>query len=162
MGIVKDVEYIKSRLNEEEQKKKEKKFKLPFFNKIRGGKANKNYVTVMRINENGFVSFKKELISEQTIMVDGVPRLACPQYVLHYERNPILILPSWSVKPYSPSEENKKSLEDGSNTKGYAILMARMESEVVGKKKKIGNLIKWVIGIGLLGIIGYAIFTGGI
>ena len=38
------------------------------------------------------------------------------------------------------------------------------EKEVIvdGKKKKIGNLIKWVIGIGLLGIIGYAIFTGGI
>ena len=70
-------------------------------------------------------------------------------------------MPSWSNKPYSPSEQYQKSLDDGSNIKGYKILLAAMQEEALGKKKQMGNIVKIVLGLGLAVIIGYAFMTGG-
>ena len=59
-------------------------------------------------------------------------------------------------------KEFKKSMEDGSNIKGYQLLMNRMKLDTVGKLKgQVGGLLKWIIGLGLGGIILYAILTGG-
>jgi len=168
MALQEDVKEIKKLLMEKEQEKEEKekkknkkKFKIPFKGKVSPKKASLGYVTIMKINENGFVDFKKEKIKEQTVMVDGIPRLAAPDYVLHWKKNPIIIQPSWSVKPFSPEEQFNKSLNDGSNTKGYPILLARMKSDTTGGKKPMGNMVKMVLGLGLAAIIGYAFISGG-
>lgn len=164
MGINDELQQIKDLLKENQQevkKKKDKKFKFPFGTKVSKSQAKKNYVTIMKINENGTVNIIKRQIQDQTIMEDDIPRLASTDYVLRYKNNPLLILPSWSVKPFSPSEQYEKSLNDGSNTKGYSILLARMIKEQINTKKPMGNWIKWVIGLGLVGIIIYALMTGG-
>lgn len=151
-------------------KEKEKGFKIPFFKRVRPKQARKGYVTVFQINENGFINAKKEIILEQTVMIDGVPRLATPEYILHFKKNPILILPTYSVKPLSPNDlfkpfditkSQEQSLKDGSNVVGYKILMARMKSETVNPKKSMGGMFKWVIGLAVAAIIGYALLTGG-
>jgi hypothetical protein len=160
MGINTRLETIEQKLKEEEIKK-EKKFRLPFGKKVGKGQAKKNYVTVMKINENGNVEFKKIQIKDQTIMEDGVPRLATPDYVLRFKKNPMIILPSWSVEPFSPKQNFDNSLENGSNTKGYKILMAKMLSEALNAKKPMGNLLKILIGVGLAAVIGYAFMSGG-
>jgi len=161
MGLSKEVKEIKAMLKPEETDKKNKKFRLPFGKKVGKSQKKKNYVTIVKINENGHVDFQKRQISEQTFVEDGIPRLGTPNYVLQWKNNPMIILPSWSIKPYSPSEQHEKSLKDGSNTKGYKILMAKMLSESINTKKQMGGMLKWIIGLGLVAIIGYAFLTGG-
>ena len=161
MGLNERLKTIEAKLDDNKPKKKEKKFKLPFGKKVGKGQAKKNYVTIMKINENGNIDFKKSQIQSQVIMEDGVPRLGTPDYVLRWKNNPMIILPSWSNEPFSPSNQFEKSLEDGSNIKGYKILLAAMHEESIGKKKQIGNLFKIFLGFGLAAIIGYAFLTGG-
>lgn len=147
----------------ESQAKKEKKkeFKIPFFKRVRPSQAKKNYITVIKINENGHVEFLKKQIEEQTIMVDGIPRLANGRYIMHHKKNPIMILPTWSVEPLDPAKHYEQSLLNGSNSKGYKLLMSKMKSSSIESKKIAGGMLKWIIGLGLALIIGYAFITGG-
>ena len=146
----------------EESGKKKKKFKLPFGKKVSTGQKKKNFVTLMKINENGQVKFDKIQIKDQTIMEDKIPRLATSQCILYYKKNPIIILPSWSVEPFSPTTHFKNSLEDGTNTKGFAILLEKMQKEQLGTKKPLSGFIKWGLGLAVLALIGYALISGGI
>lgn len=148
-------------LLQESSKKKDKKFRLPLKGKVNPRNASKGYVTIIKVNENGFIDITKVQIEDQTTMIDGIPRLATPDYVLHWKKNPIIIQPSWSVKPFSPSEQSEKAMNDGSNTKGYKLLMSRMKTELTAKKLQMGGWIKWIIGAALLGVIAYAFLTGG-
>jgi hypothetical protein len=163
MGLSEDVRFLKEKFQEieQQQRPKDKKFKLPFGTKVSPRKAKKGYVTVFKINENGFISAKREPIKEQTIMVDGIPRLAAPEHILHLKKNPVMILPSWSVTPYSPAEQYQKSLKDGSNTAGYKLLMDRMQTESVHPKRKIGWGVGAVIAVIVVIVVAYALLTGG-
>lgn len=147
---------------EEDSKKKKKKFRLPFGKKINKARAKKNFVILLKINENLNVSIDIIQIKDQSIMVDKVPRLATADYVLTYKKMPMIILPSWSVEPLSPSKDLKDSFEDGTNKKGFAILLEKMQKEQLGSKKPISGIIKWIFGLGIAGIIGYALISGGI
>ena len=163
MGLQEDIKEVKSLLKEtqDERDKKQKKFRIPFGKKVGKAQKKKNFVTIMKINENGQVGFSKKQIDEQTIIEDGIPRLAGSDYVLFYKNNPMIILPSWSVEPYSPKQQYIDSLTNGSNTKGYSVLMAKMLKETVNPKKTMGGMWKWIIGFGLAAIIVYALLTGG-
>jgi hypothetical protein len=153
------------------KKEKEKKFRIPFGKKVGRGQKKKNYITVVKLMENGNLSFKKYKIDNQTFIDEGIPRLASAGYVYYWKKNPFIFLPNWSVeplseeknfKPFNKEEDFKDSIKEGRNTVAYQLLMARMESEKIVNKKKIGGWLPWVIGIILAGIIIYAIFfTGG-
>ena len=159
MGLnerIKNMERVIDELNQT----KEKKFRLPFGKKVGKAQKKKNYITIMKINENGVVNFRKTQISNQTFMEEGIPRLGTSDYMLQYKKNPMVILPSWSLKPFSPIDSFKESLADGSNIKGYKILLDRMNSEQTKPKREMGSIIKWLLGIGLLAVIGYAFLTG--
>lgn len=139
-----------------DSKDKKKAFKLPSKAKLNNSKVKKNWVTVCKINENKGVDFTKEPIDNQTIIIDGIPRLATGEDVLNYKGKPMLIIPSWSVKPFSPTESFKESLEDGSNTKGYALLLARMKAGAIDMKKKMNAFL--IIGlVALAGIVLYVV-----
>lgn len=159
MGLAEDIKELKELV--EKKDKKEKKFKFPFSSRVNYPKAKKNWITVMNINENGQVNFTRKKIDEQTIMEEGIPRLASSQYVMYYKKNPLIVLPSWSVEPFSPAERYQKSLRDGSNAAGYKILLNKMLNETTSTKKPMGNALKWIIGLGLAAIIGYAFISGG-
>lgn len=160
MGINEELKDIKELL-ETKGKQKEKKFKFPFSSRVSPRRAKKNWITLLKINENGNVDFSRKQINYQTIMENGIPRLALSQYVLYFKKNPMIILPSWSTKPFARDEESKKSLADGSNTVGYRILMDKMLSETTGTKKQISGLFKIILVLGLVGIVAYAIISGG-
>jgi len=160
MTIKEDVEELKKLV--EAGALKEKKHRYPFGKKVGKSQKKKNYITIELINENGTVDFKKYQIIDQTVMHDTVPRLAAAGHILRDRKgNPLIILPNWSVEPFSPLEHYNKSMVNGSNAKGYKLLMARMQSEKVETKKNMAGWIKWVIGLALLGIIIFAIVTGG-
>lgn len=136
-------------------KTKIKQFKLPARGKVSKSKVKNNWITICKVNENRGVNFTRQKIENQTVVIDDVPRLATGEDILSYKGKPMIILPSWSVKPFSPSEHFKKSLEDGSNTKGYALLLARMKAGAIEMKKKM-NL--WLI-IGLLVLAGIVLYV---
>jgi hypothetical protein len=141
---------------------KEKKWKFPFGKKVGKAQKKKNYVTTLVIYENGHYEFKKYQINDQTLIHDVIPRLANAGYTLFDKKgNPLIILPNWSVEPFSTLTNYQQSLDKGTNTNGYKILMAKMHQELVGEKKKIGSLVKWIFGLGVASIIIYAIFTSG-
>ena len=162
MGIQEDLKDIKKFMSKDDVKDKEKKFRFPFGKRVGRSQKKKNYLTVLLLNENGTYNFKKYQINEQTIMHELIPRLATTGHVMFNKKgNPMVILPNWSVEPFSPKSHFEKSLEDGSNKKGFQILMNKMKSEQISAKKPMGNVLKWVIGIVIAAIIGYALLTGG-
>jgi len=162
MGIQEDIKSIKESIVKEDDKDKEKKFRFPFGKRVGKSQKKKNYITVLLLNENGVYDFKKYQIKEQTIIHDLIPRLATTGHVMFNKKgNPMVILPNWSVEPFSPKSHFDKSLENGSNIKGYQILMNKMKSEQISAKKPMGNVLKWVIGIVIAAVIGYALLTGG-
>ena len=155
-----EMKEILQKLDEQKETKK-KGFKIPFFKKVTPAKAKQNYVTLIKINENAHLNFKTVQIEDQTLLDDGIPRLAGAGYVMYYKKNPVIILPNWSVEPFSTKKSYESSLGDGSNTVGYRLLLAKMKSSAVDGKVKIGGMMKWILGIGLLAIIGFAFLTGG-
>ena len=165
MGLQEDIKIIKEKLIEveNEKSKKTKKFRYPLGKRVSKSQKKKNYVTVLKINENGVANFKKVQISEQTFIDEGIPRLAAAGYVLQEGRkkNPLIILPSWSVEPFSPLDNYKESLINGSNAVGYRLLLNTMKLEGVNAKKPVGNMLKWILGLGLVGIIAYAFISSG-
>jgi hypothetical protein len=145
-----------------EGKLKETKFRYPFGKRVGKGQKKKNYITVIIPYENSYCDFKKYRIENQSFLHDEIPRLATAGHVMHDKKgNPILILPNWSVEPFSPLEHYKESMINGSNKKGYKILLDNMEMSKTDSKKKLGGSVKWIIGIVLGAIILYAIITGG-
>lgn len=158
MTLKTDVEELKKIVMEG----KEKKHRYPFGTKVGKAQKKRNYVTLLIINENGSCDFKKYQIKDQVLWHDVIPRLATAGHVMFDKKgNPIMILPNWSVEPFSPLHHYKESLIDGSNTKGYKILMAAMQNEKVSAKKPMPNWIKWVGGFILVGIIIFALVSGG-
>jgi hypothetical protein len=162
MEEIKKEENLKDKMNAIEEKldvilntkPKKKSFKLPSKAKLSKSKVKANWVTVVKVNENKGVDFIREPIDNQTIVVDGVPRLCTGEDVLNYKGKPLIILPSWSVKPFSPSENYSLSIKDGSNTNGYALLLARMKAGAIDLKKKMNM---WLI-VGLVAVAGVVLY----
>lgn len=160
MSLKEDVEELKKIVIEGQVK--EKKFRYPFGKKVGRGQKKRNYVTVLLLNENGTCDWKKYPIEQQTIMHDLIPRLATAGHVMFDKRgNPLIVLPNWSVEPFSPLDHYEKTMINGSNEKGYKILMAKMLSDQTGGKKKISGVIKWIIGIIVVAGIIFALVSGG-
>ena len=159
---------LKEKIQEEVRKEiargqvEEKKFKFPFRKKVGRGQRKKNFVTLQILNENGTYEFQKYKIQNQIVMHELIPRLATAGHVMFDKKgNPLIILPNWSVEPFSPLEHYNKSMIDGSNKKGYQILLETMKSEQTKAKKPMGNMIKWILGLGLLAVVVYAFIIGG-
>ena len=163
MGIQEDIKELKELLikNQESKEIKEKKFRYPFGKKVGKSQKKKNYVTIMAIKDNSNVEWKKYKILDQTVVHNAIVRLATAGHVLFDRGNPLIVLPEWSVEPFSPQQHFNQSLENGSNIKGYKILGSRMLSEKVEEKKKMAGWIKWAIGIIIVGGIIFALVSGG-
>ncbi len=162
MTIKEDIQELRDLVIKEKGGVKEKKFRFPFGKRVGRSQKKKNYVTVMLLMENGTYDFKKYQVEDQTIIHKLIPRLATAGLVMFNKKgNPLIILPDWSTEPFSPRKHFYDSLENGSNIKGFAILMSRMKSETISAKKTMGNAIKWIGGLVLAAVIGYALLTGG-
>ena len=53
-------------------------------------------------------------------------------------------------------------IEDGTNVKGFSILLEKMQKEQLGVKKPISGFIKIAFGLGVAALVGYALISGGI
>ena len=161
----KELKQILLKDKEEIPKEKKKRFRLPYKSKVGKAKVKKNWVTVVQLYENRNAKFTRFRIEDQTIMMDGIPRIATADNVFLIEgkqKKPMIIQPMWSVKPTSPSDEqflsiskNYKEIEDkGLNVKGYKVLLNRMKLEAISTKKPLPWWI-WIVGLGILGVVVY-------
>lgn len=134
--------------NTPEPKKKKGEFKIPWSARVGTKSAKKNNVTVMTINENGTVNFIRTQIKDQVIHIEGLPRISTADMVLRYKKNPLVILPLWSMKPFSAQDNFNDVEKQKMNTKGYRLLMDIMKREAISTKKPFG--MSWGLIIILL------------
>lgn len=164
---IKEIREILSKDKEETKKQKVKKFIIPRKGRINRARAKKNWVTVLELYENRTAKFNRYKIDEQTIMIDDVPRLATADNIFLIEgrqKKPLVVLPTWSVKPTSPSDkdffsisENYKETENKGLTKtGYKVLFNRMKTEAMSTKKPVPWWL-WLVGLGIIGVVIYLV-----
>lgn len=140
----------------ERDKYPSKPFKIPMKGRVGNAKIKKGFVTVVTIADNKNVDFAKERIIDGTIKLqqgDLSFHAIDPEDIFFYKGKPLLFQPKRKLNPYNP-------LKGKHETYGQKYVMARMEGDKIALKKSIG----WGMGIGVLvlvGIIAYAIITGG-
>lgn len=150
-----------SSVDEPEEKKKKPGIRIPFFSRVGKAKSKKNWVSVMKILDNRNISFEKQHVENETIIVDGLPRIVTPDETLMYKGNPIVILPSWSVKPFSPTDNLSETESKQYSAKGHKLLLARMLGEIISTKKKVSLAIVFIIIVALIAG-GYFLMKSGV
>lgn len=159
----KSIKELLNEMNEKLDKKKDNKFKfrLPFGKKVGKRQAKKGFTTVMVIKDNRNIVFEKHPIDEQTIVIDGVPRIASTDNILFYKGKPVIIQPSWSTKPFSPTDNLDETTREQYSTQGHRLLLNRMQNEVIKPKRSVSWLLI-IIGIVAAIALGYFAFKGGL
>lgn len=137
-----------------------KKWKLPWGSTPSKGQVSKGWAIFQVIRENGEIQFIKAPISDLTAKIDGFPRIATPDYKLTYKGLPMYIIPSWSMKPFSPVDNYAEVEKDKMHIAGRRIILASMETEQIKPKKSMGGML-WILLIIGACAIGWYLFKGG-
>jgi len=143
------------------QEKQIKKFTMPRAFKLPTSKIKKNWVTTLLINENRTMAAVKVPVEDGTIKIDGIPRISTTDYILIWKNKPIIILPAWSLKPFSPEENYEKTVKEDMTTTGRKLVIAKMKHDIIVPKKMGFGIIGWIILFAALGGVGYYLFRGG-
>lgn len=155
------IKKIAERQEELAYKKEIKKFNMPSKFKLPKGKIRKNWVVAMLINENRTMDAIRVPIEDGTIKIDGIPRISTTDYIMSWRGKPVVILPSWSLKPFSPEENYEKSVREQMTTAGRKLVIAKMKRDIVEPKKMSFGMIWWVIAIAVAGGVAWYLFKGG-
>lgn len=156
-----EIKKLKDKINEEEpEKKKKKSFRIPYKAKLSKKNLKDNYATIMLINENKQIEWLKAPIDESTMKIKGIPRLGTTDDILYDRKKPLIILPNWSVKPFSTKENYEETVKDKMTSQGYALLMNRMQKEAIALKKKISGFLILII-IAIIGVAAFILLGGG-
>ncbi len=133
---------------------KKKKFSIPFRARIGKKNIRDGYVTVVVIEDNYNIDFRKERIVDGTINLEDTFHAINPEDIFFYKGKPFIFQPKRKQNPYNPLAQNHE-------TYGHKYILARMEGDkIVGKKRAMG----WgmgIVGLVILGIIAYSFITGG-
>lgn len=168
-GIKKDISELKEMLRESKgtKGKKQKKFRMPWKARVGKAKLKKGFVTVEIIGENKAVTFEKKAIIGGTIELDGTIHAVDNFDIYYYKGKPFIHQPITKLNPWHPLGQylNEERIYDGkilakNEIFGQKYIMARMKSDLIKTKRKIG----WgasIFGIVVLGIVAYAFITGG-
>lgn len=155
------IEDLTKKVDEKDNKPKKKAFWIPMGARVGKNKAKKGWATIMVIKENRNIDFVKQPIDEQTVSVDGIPRIAKPDETLYYKGKPFIILPSWSTKPYSPTDKLEGEAATAYSTQGLKLIANRLEKGTLENKKKISGWMIFII-IALVIGAGYLAYTQGL
>ena len=152
--IKEQLDYIADKLDES---KKKKKFKMPLNVRMSKGRfRKKNYAIVQTIKTNGSVDFKVLEIKDNTIQVGDVYHDASADYVLRYRNYPMLIIPEWNIKPFTPRENLEEAIKEGSLTSTEKFILARLKMDMIKPKMQMNFkviLIVIAVGIGALVVL---------
>ena len=138
----------------QEKVRKPKKFKIPMKARLNKGKMKKGYVTIVKFEDNMNIDFVREPIIDGTYKLDGDSFHAVDsEDVFFYKNKPVIFQAKRKLNP-------SNLLKSEHQTYGQKYIMARMKSDSIIGKKKMG----WgagIIGLVVLGIIIYAVMSGG-
>lgn len=154
-----DIEKSLGGLRDNSEKKY--KFKLPFKARLSKLKVKKNFITVQLIHENGHIEFLKTKIVNGTIEIEGCPRISTADYTIYYKGKPFIILPSWSLKPFSPVENYEETVKNQMTTAGRRLIIERMKLDAIKPKGKGFGLIGWIVLGAIVIGVGYFLIKGG-
>lgn len=143
------VEFLEGR----NRNKKKRKFFIPFKSRVGRKNMKEGYVSVVMIEDNHNIDFRKERIIDGVINIDDTFHAIGSKDIFFYKGKPFIFQPKRAQNPYNPLKEEHE-------TYGDKYILARMEGDkIIGKKKALG----WGITIGgliILGIIAYSFITG--
>ena len=168
-GIRKDISEVKEMLLEfkKPKGKKRKKFRIPWKARVGKAKLKKGYVTVEFINENKAINFEKKQIIGGTIEIDGSIYAIDNFDIYSYKGKPFIHQPRTKLNPWHPLREylNEERTYDGKKLDkneifGQKYIMAKMKSDLITTKRKIGWGVS-IFALVVLGIVGYSFVTGG-
>lgn len=139
------------------------KWKMPFKYRILGKKKKREgYVVAIKVGLNGAISFEKIRLDEQVALgEDNIPHTVYKDDVLIWKNKiPMVILPEWSERAWSPREHYQKTEENNESSKGWQYIMNFLKKNQIKEKKefKTGTLI--IGGIVVIGLIWYLIKSG--
>lgn len=137
-----------------------KGFRLPWRARIGKKKIRYGWVIVCYINDNKEVQFFKKKVEEGTFIHKDIPYLANSQYMLSYKRKPLLIVPSWSVEPFSANANMQEAERLKTLSIGYRYIYNRLRNTMLSDKKGF-NLLLILGGVAVIGLLAYLIFSGG-
>jgi len=151
--IKEQLDAIVSKLDEQQTKKK---FKLPLGIRMSKGKFRRqNAIIVMIVRMNGSVAFKVSNIEDNVVKIGDAIYDASADYVLRYKQFPMIILPEWNIKPFSPRENLETAVKEGSLTSTEKFILARIKMDTVKAKMQLN----WKVVLIILAI-GAAILYG--
>ena len=134
----------------EEQEGKKKKFDLPWSIRLQKGKIKKGYAVVQIIKTTGKIDFKMLPIEDNIVKLgEGLYHEATPEHICYYKKYPMLIVPEWNVKPFSPRENFEKAKNDKSLTFSNKYIYTKMKQDLVTPKAQWN--MGWILMI--LGVI---------
>ena len=147
-----EIQEMKELVKDSLEKKKPKKFKLPYKSRITKGLLRKGYVTVGVINENRGIDFTREPIIDGTIKLNDTFHTLDEIDIFSYKGKPFIFQAKNKLNPYNP-------LRGDNETYGQKYVMARMEGDKITSKKKIGLGIS-IGALVIVGVIVYALIAG--
>lgn len=122
-------------------------------------KVKKGWVGILYVQNNGTIRPMKAPVEDSTTMIEGVPRLATPHYMLNYKGIPTIIQPEWSVEPFNPHQNQDEASRDKMLAAGYRLLANRIETGAIKSKKSISGLMIAGIVIAIV-VAAYFLFKG--
>jgi hypothetical protein len=157
---------INAKIDLAKKQPKGKKFKLPWGKKVSNSQLKKGYATIEVVGENKEIDFVKEPIVDGTIKVGENYYAVDELDIFTYKGKPFVHLPKTKVNPWNPLSfyvDTERTYDgktmDKNEIYGQKYIMARMKSDFISAKAKIG----WgmtIIGLLILGVIAYAFISG--
>lgn len=166
-GLGNKIDDLAAILKEQQQttKKKKKEFKLPLG--VRSGaksKIKKNYAMIIKLSTNGALNFKLLQILPNGMVYlkeNNTYHQVTAGDIFWYKNYPTVILPEWSLKPFSAKDHYDKTVKDKMLASPQRIIIdAIKESQIKGKGFGGMNLKVYLV-IGIVVIVALAYLTQG-
>lgn len=155
---------IDKKLNELVEKKEmeETSFwsKWKFWEKVNKREIKKNWIQIIFIQDNKNLRILKAPIDENVIMIDNIPHTIDAGDIFLHKNKPTIIVPSWSIKPISPSQNIKETKDAGNSTLGWEYIMNYLKKTEIKAVKNMGIAIWVIVGLLAIGGIWYAVKSG--
>ena len=164
VSLKETLQNINSKLGELVEKKgiQETSFwsKWFFWRNVSKGQIKRNWVNIIYISDNKNLRILKAPIDENVIMIDNIPHTVNSADVMLHKGKPTIIVPSWSIKPFSP-EQNVRETKDGGNLSlGWEWIMNYLKKTEIKAIKNIGIMMWIIVGALVIGGGYYAIKSG--
>ena len=134
--------------------------KWKFWENLTRGNIKRGWVNIVYISDNKNIRILKAPIDENVIMIDNIPHVINASDIYLHKNKPTIIVPAWSIKPFSAEQNLKDTKEAGNSTLGWEYIMNYLKKTEIKAVKNMGVMIWIICGIIAIGGIYYLIKSG--